>query len=657
VTVRRRLMTVAYAAVVLAALFPATGVRAAAAIEFINPSQYRGATTTMQLSDMGDNDAAYHLVAWVQEVPSSPLVEFEIQATGENPQTLNAFRVGSTDTWEAFYEIPDNNTDGPYVLRARLYSGGTEVANDEKTVTINQADVPPPPAAQTVEISYPANGAPFGFFTPKGKATNGVLVTKASEGTRQVVGFYTQSDPGNLAEWESCGSGAPAAMTFVARVRCTLNEGDTPASVTAVAAVANRTPSQAAPNPSLDDSGDAHRVFPYVQQPSRFSFAPQATSADPENCTAVIAGTLLDQQGQPIAQANVDAHAVGPSDQLRFGTITGGSGTSAFQPPDKGHLSSEFAIACADEDNSGTQGEHNVPGGDDVKHVETVATGGTSNAGSFSFALYADETGSTVVTLFADVDDDDVQGASEAAGGARIGWGQAPPPPVTQVSLLPSSPSPTAGRCQKITLVLTEDGAPLSGRNVDVHATGPGDVEFCDAGNGFPRPPDQGGHVNYDHPDGGIHGENETDSSGHFVFGVLSTATGATSLSGWMDRTDDDVPGGDEPNGSGQINWQESGRRSISLNSNKRAVPSGSRVRLSGRIDGDDGCTDAQTVNLKARPSGKRKFKTAGSTTTDSNGSYRFRKRVSRKTTYRAVAPRNGACEKARSGTVTVRAN
>jgi hypothetical protein len=30
------------------------------------------------------------------------------------------------------------------------------------------------------------------------------------------------------------------------------------------------------------------------------------------------------------------------------------------------------------------------------------------------------------------------------------------------------------------------------------------------------------------------------------------------------------------------------------------AVSSGSRVRLSGRIGGDDGCTDAQTVKLKA---------------------------------------------------------
>jgi hypothetical protein len=630
-----------------------SGARAAAAIEFLNPSMYR-ATTTMQLSDVGDNDAAYHLVAWVQEVPASPLVEFEIQSTGQNPDTITATRVGSSDTWEAFYEIPDNNTDGPYVLRARLYSGGTEVANDEKTVTINQSDVPPPPAAETVEITYPANGGPFGFFTPKGKPTNGVIAVKASEGASQVVAFYTQSDPGNVPVWESCGTAAPNATTFLARIRCTLADGDAPASVSGIAAVANRTPAQTDPNASLDDTGDAHRIFPYVQQPSRFNVVPAGTSADPETCTGLITATLLDQSGQPIAQANVDAHAVGPSDQLRFGVIA--NSTTAFQGPDKGHISSEFAINCGNEANAGAQGEHNVPGGDDVKHVETTPTGGTSNAGAFSFALHADEPGSTVVTLFADVDDDDLQGASEAAGGARVGWGQPPPPPVTQVSLLPSSSSPAVGRCQKITLSLTQDGAPLSGRNVDLHATGPGPLEFCDAGGGLPRPPDQGGHVNYDHSEGGIHGESETNSSGHFVLGVRSASVGTTSLLGWMDATDEDVQGGDEPSGSGQINWQESGQRSISLSSSKSSVSAGSRVRLSGKISGDDGCTDAQTVKLKAKPKGQRKFKGVGSATTDSNGSYRFRKRVSRTTTYRAVAPRNGACVKAKSGTTTVKA-
>lgn len=647
--------TLIAAASLVAALLPVSSARAAAAIEFINPSQYR-TTTAMQLSDVGDNDAAYHLVAWVKEVPSSPLVEFEIQATNENPQTINASRVGSSDTWEAFWEIPNNNTDGPYILRARLYSGGTEVANDEKTVTINQSDVPPPPAAQTAEILFPANGGSFGFFTPKGKATNGVIVAKASAGASQVVGFYTQSDPGEPVVWESCGAGAVAATTFIARVRCTLDDGDTPASVTAVAAVANRTPRQTDANPSLDETGDAHRVFPYVQQPSRFTFTPSATSADPNSCTQLLTGTLLDQSGQPIANANVDAHAVGPSDQLRFGLIDADTDTTPFQPPDKGHISTEFAIDCGNEDNEGTQGEHNVPGGDDVKHIETTPAGGTNNAGGFLFALYADEAGATVVTLFADVDDDDVQGASEAAGGTRIGWGQPPPPPVTQVSLLPSTSSPTAGHCQKITLSLTEDGVPLTGRNVDVHATGPGPLEFCDAGSGVPRAPDQGGHVDYQHAEGGIHGEAETNSSGQFVFGVRSGTTGSTSLSGWMDRTDDDVQGGDEPGGTGQINWQESGQRSISLRSSKSSVSAGSRVRLSGHISGDDGCTDAQTVKLKARPKGSRKFKGAGTATTDSNGDYGLRKRVSKTTTYRAVTPRNGACVKAKSGTVTVKA-
>ncbi|HEY7876149.1 MAG TPA: hypothetical protein VIG64_13625, partial [Actinomycetota bacterium] len=252
----------------VAALLPAPAAQAQVAIEFLNPSDY---TTALQLSDVGDNDAAVHLVAWVKSVPSNPLVEFELQSTGQNPQTINANRVGSTDTWEAFFPIPDGNTDGPYVLRARLYSAGTEVANDEKAVTINQSNVPPPPAAQTVEITHPANGSPFGFFTPKGKETNGVIAVKASEGTEQVRAFYTQSDPGTDPDWRVCGF-ASVNTTGVARIRCTLASGHAPSSISAVAAVANRTPPAQGtePNQGLDDSGDAHRITPYVQAPSRF---------------------------------------------------------------------------------------------------------------------------------------------------------------------------------------------------------------------------------------------------------------------------------------------------------------------------------------------------------------------------------------------------
>ncbi|HEY7875509.1 MAG TPA: hypothetical protein VIG64_10355, partial [Actinomycetota bacterium] len=387
---------------------------------------------------------------------------------------------------------------------------------------------------------------------------------------------------------------------------------------------------------------------------SRFAVNPQAQSVNPGECTQAITATLLDQNGQPIAGANVDIHAVGPSDQLRFGLID--NTTSDFDDPDKAHISSEFAIRCSNESNFGSQGEHNVPGGDDVKHIESVATGGTTNAGAFVFALWADEAGSTVATLFADTDDDDQQGPSEASGGARLGWGQPAPPPVTTVSLLPAGPSPTTGRCQKMTLVLAEDGVPLTGRNVDIHATGPEGIEFCDAGTGLPRAPDQGGHVTYAHPEGGVHGEAETDGSGHFGFGITSGSAGDTALFGWMDRTDDDVQGGDEPTGSGQISWQRSGQRNISLRSSKSSVPKGSRVKLSGRISGDDTCTDAQTVKLKARSQGSRKFKATGTKTTDSNGAFSFRKKVKRRTTYRAIAPRDGACVKAKSSTVTVNA-
>jgi hypothetical protein len=315
-------LSAAIAVALVTALLPAGPARAASAIRFLNPSKLTD-TSTLRLSDKADNDTAYHLVAWVQQVPPSPLVEFELQATGENAQTITATRVGSSDTWEAFFDIPSSDSDGPYDLRARLYSGSSEVDNTEAKVTVTNATTPAPTAAETIEITYPGDGGTFGFFTPKGKLANGVVAVKASSGTRQARIFYTQSDPGNDPTWKLCGVGSVNQTSFVARVRCELKEGDAPSSVSALAAVANRTPSQTEPSAGLDDTTDAHRIVPYVQQPTSISVAPQAQSVNPDKCTPLIVATVLDQAGQPISQANVDVHAVGPSDQLRFERFSG----------------------------------------------------------------------------------------------------------------------------------------------------------------------------------------------------------------------------------------------------------------------------------------------------------------------------------------------
>ena len=653
---RLRRVAGVFAVALLASLFPLSSANAASSIRFLNPSGY---TATLRLSDKADSDSAYHLVAWVQQVPANPLVEFELQPTGQNAQTISASRVGNTDTWEAFFDIPSGFSDGPYDLRARLYSGSSEVDNDEKRVTITNSQPPAPPtAAETLEITYPADGGSFGFFTPKGKPTNSVVVVKTSSGARQARVFYTQSDPGNDPTWKLCGFGSVNQSTFVARVRCELKEGDAPASVAAVAAVANRTPPAPStePNPGLDDTGDAHRIVPYVQQPTSFTVAPQAQSVNPDKCSPLVVATLLDQAGQPIVAANVDVHAVGPSDQLRFGDS---SDVSDFQPPDKAHLAKEFAIDCSDETNGNSdinQGDHNIPGGDDIKHIES--TDGTSNTGQFAFILHADEVGATGFTIWADVDDDDLPGSAEASGGGRIGWGQPPPPPVASVSLSPADSTAPQNDCQKVTLTATEDGAPVGSRNVDLHAFGPDStLQFCDAGSGLPRPPDQGGHTGYSDPDGSIHGEGETDASGHLSIGLSSSTEGNTALTAWLDKTDDDTQGTDEPSTSGQITWKQGGSRSISLKSNKSSVPAGSRVRLSGRVRGGGACTGGQKVKLKSRKHGRGSFKAAGSVRTGSTGRFKFRKAVKRTTDYRAIAPRAGSCSKAKSRVVTVHAS
>lgn len=630
----------------IAALLPMGSAQAAPAIEIISPSGY---SPSMELSSKTDIDGAYHFVAWVSQVPPSAFVEFELQAAAGNGVTIEAARVGTTDTFEAFHNLV-GLSDGAYTLKAILFSGQEQFGEgDSRTVTINNSNVPPPPQSETVEILHPSNGGQLGFFNPPTGRPNTIIDVKTSADAQQARLLYTVSPPGTEPVWDECGAVEIEDSDFGSG-RCTLKEGASPAQVSAVAAVANMTPPPAPPGAAADDSGDAHRVFTYASIPSRVIVTPETQTVTVATCSPVLRATAFDQLSRPLANPNFDVHAVGPTDQLQFGT----GGVDTFQAPDKGPHSQENTVKCSETAPEGKQGETNRVGQNDEKHIES--RGEFRDLASFRFILRSDSIGGSNVIVFVDADDDDVQDPSEAAGGARIGFGQDPPPPIRQVFLEPTNAEATVGSCLQMTLSAKESGNPIAGANADVHLSGPDStVAFCTPSGGTPlRQPDQGEHVAGVHSDGTNHGEGELNSSGQLVFGVTSASEGQVTVTAWLDETDDDTLS-NEPATSTKISFGVSGERSISLDASRRRVPQGRRVRLFGAISGSEACEGGQTVKLKAKtPRGR--FRTIGSKTTTSTGEYSFRTRVRRTKDYRAVAPRDGVCQTAKSGTVRVRA-
>ena len=643
----------------MAALLPVGSASAAPAIAILNPSPYT-ATQVPEISDKGQR--AVHLVAWVQEVPANALVEFEIRAVtnslpGQNVATVDAFRAG-TDTWEGFFTIPDTFPEGQYTIDARLYSNLEEVASDQQIVTMNKENVPPPAQAETIEMNQPENAGQLGFFIPKEGRPNALITASTSADAQQIRVLYTLSDPGNDPEWVECGSGPVSDGIAVAR--CTLAQGTNPLEVTAVAAVANMTPRPGTPNAAADDAGDSHRIVPYIQTPAAVGFDQSSITAKTRECKLITA-TVFDQFSRPIAAVNVDVHAEGPDDQLTFATDDRPTGvlavSSDYQAPNDGHVSREATIRCFDpaEDSGKQQGVHRVIGTADRQHIES--TTGTNNNGSFLFALYSGSQGATNVNVWADVNDDDSQSLSEAAGVASIGWDQEPPPPRRQIFIDPDGPTAEVGQCQTLTAVAREGGNALIGVNVDIHISGPdASATFCDPpGASTRRAPEQGDHVAGSHPDGTKHIEGETDTTGRFVFGVTAAGEGRMNVLAWIDESEDDnlVPA--EPSAPAQVTFGVDGERTISLDASRNRVRKGRRVRLSGQIEGSDACSAGQTVKLRARPRGGR-FKVIGRKQTGPDGSYVFRPRVRKTKDYQAVAPRNEPCEFARSGVETVRA-
>lgn len=408
-------------------------------IEFINPSGTGHSEEVSAKSDRsgGSSDGAYHLVAWVNQLPADPRVEFSYNDPNQNGRETaigTATQGPIPDTFEFFWTPPSDHPDGSLTLHATLFSGAAEIDRDtESDLTLNnQTSMIPGSEAQgqTVEITRPVNGGVLGFFTPRDKDTNALVYVSFSDGTSNVQVTYSVSPPGSEPAWKNCGRESASAAAD--GIRCTLAAVDEPNEVTAVAAFAQDGDS---------DSGDAHRITFYDQVPTAMTLTPNVVNdVDTEECSAVITANLKDQEDIPIAAANIDVHAEGPSDLLSFDT----AGASANQPPELNH-GRESGVDCGDQPDppaNGIQGEHDSPTGNDRKHIES--TTGTNDAGNWTFRLFSPSFGGTQITVWSDNDNDDVFCGTEASIDGAVGWGEPAPQPTGFDPDLATCPTPTA---------------------------------------------------------------------------------------------------------------------------------------------------------------------------------------------------------------------
>ncbi len=607
------------------------------AIKLLNPSQAYdpnlalpprppGSADPPSISDKFDGfDRLYHVVAVTRNAPANSVVEAYFQPTGLNELTVGTLTqvAGSTDTWEFFWDVPENLPVNSGTFKVRLFqstpAGFEEIAKDETPARIATGE-------ETVEISWPSNNGQLGFHKPKTGLWRTVIEGTASGDSLRIFTFYSTSAPGTPVKYTNCAQVRLGPLNSQDNTRpfaasCALGGKDLPSQVTAVAAVAieDDKPEVVTTAEFTQESADAHRVQPYLQrveqmtvelkgvdlggtaiQPTsqrRQAMPPRgATSANAPNGCLRFDAVVKDHLNRPVQGANLDVHIQGPDDQVGFGSDQAGGATttadSTYRAPDPTKHEEETARTCPDftdtpQDDRGTpfeeQGDHNVPGGPDMKHIESAPGTGLDTPpagvafkfgpGTFRFFVFSPRAGFTDITAWVDDPpiasetdtrelDDDVIGFGEPLGTLRAQWLPAP----AALSIVPRTDSAPVGTCTKFTARARAGSEVLPNVNVDVHAQGPNnDLDFCDPGDGAARrAPDNGDHQPEDtgesshkstSPDSPElqHTEGETDDSGNFVFGVISASTGTTQLTAWIDGEtgqDDDVRGGSEPTGN-----------------------------------------------------------------------------------------------------------
>lgn len=584
-----------------------------------------------KVSDKFDGiDTAYHVVAVAKDPPPTALVEAYYQPVTGNEVTIGQMTPvpGAPDTFEFFWDIPSSipNADRGFVI-VRLYeetpTGFEQLSEHSVQVRIMTGPIiysggNAASAAETVELTWPAQNGVLGFFkgaaagsqwravldgtasvfTPQNRPQN--PNEHGSNGTNRVELFYSKTKPGLEPEFVFCGSGSLDGIDDRGfqtwQAECALATADRPSQVTAVAAVAMEDQDDSGEGEPLysQEAADVHVLQPYLQRVEDMTVDVRtSTSSDSGRRRHAVLGTssnlaciayevrVTDVLDRPVEGANVDIHLRGPGDQVQFGTDTGtGIATSGKQKPQKGH-STEAGRNCSAASNTAEQGDHNVPGGDDVKHVEstegTGSGGGGTTFGEWMFQLWSSAAGDTEITAWVDEEpvatesqkreaDDDILEPTEASDTNFAQWLASAP----ALTIDPLGATAAAGECQRFIVRARVGTRAVRGANVDVHATGPSDdLDFCDPGDGSTVNAPQGGtgHNAEDarevahagQPPVAQHTEGETNDAGNLVVGVISPIAGDTTLTAWYDGGeapfDNDNQDAGEATATATVNW------------------------------------------------------------------------------------------------------
>ncbi len=589
-----------------------------------DPMNPTGDLDPPKISDELDGvDEAYHIVAAVKDVPPNALIEAYYEPNGQNELTAGQMSPvpGTTDTFELFWNIDENTVPAGFgMLRVRLFvqtaSGFEEVSNDEVPVRMQHEsssaalEGPPIPEAEAVELVWPSQAGPLGFYKGASPGTlwrtvvNGLVTvgdTASNRPVDQVRVYYSKTPIGTAPEYILCvssglGSVRPdGTRTFTAT--CPLADKDLPSQVTAIAAVAMQDQD---PNPFIlnrtQEGADAHRVTPYVQRPDQMTLALEShANGFYTGRRRGVAGSdicityklrVRDQLDRPVQGANLDVHVQGPNDQVLFGHDAGVAAdqTSGHKNADKGNHAAETAFDCAAEGPGNTQSDHNVPGGSDIKHRESTLGSGLSGGGGVSFGeyrfgLYSGDPGIANITAWIDDVDLLVESEKRELDNDLMEPGE---PMITNfaqwlgtgisVSIDPTGATAATGSCAPFIVRVRDGNRAVPDANVDVHATGPtADLDFCDPSDGSPRaapnggtghnPEDAGEAGHAGQPPTAQHTEGVTSAAGNFIIGLTSPVPGDTTISAWYDGEetfDNDDFATAEANASATTNWVSS---------------------------------------------------------------------------------------------------
>jgi Ca2+-binding RTX toxin-like protein len=590
----------------------------------------------VQVSDRFDGvDELYHVVAFVENAPASVIVEIAVDADVESTpdcqvrfcndpaeETIGLMEPvdGVPGLYEFFWDVPED-FDEPAdssVFYARLF----EVSGDTEQLDEDSVPVDIETTEDATELTWPSQNGVLGFYKGRGGAWRAVVDGSTNNANiQQIRILYTIDDLSAGPTYKQCASSNfPRRTTTTARayrLNCALAGKDTPTQITALAAVAleDEDEDTEACEPALGqcvfpadlltmESADVHVVRGFAQTPAEsvISLLPIPTAqavggrqlAD-NQCITMIA-RVRDQYDRPVQGANIDFHAVGPTDTLGFGAdyeTPAANNSSREKAPDKGGHNTELGWDCdytsTDDRGPRNQGDSNVPAGPDIKHIESVegsglSGGGATSFGEFRFHLRSQAAGLTNITAWLDDEalndltanrdlDNDVQEADEKFDTFTAQWfSQAP-----RIEFQPTGATSLVGSCVEYVARVRAGAAAVANINVDVHATGPDDqLDFCDPENGSdsraPDLPASGTNAHTpEEEDEASHGtgaaphtqhtEGETDESGNFTFGITSPTAGDTTLLGWVDKepeVDNDVLDAGEPSTVANQTWGSS---------------------------------------------------------------------------------------------------